>query len=239
VWLLAGLHEREAPVAELAGEHLTEAERASCAALLARDAFADEALPAERLEAELASLRALALRLQQELVPGDALVRRLWLVRTARLAAVLAAAALLAGLAMLSARRLVLGPDLSQGKPWRTSSTALTCEPMRRFCGSNETATDIFFHTAEEDFPWLELDLGTEQKVGRVELVNRTDCCQARAVPLAVELSSDRTQWKVVATRNEQFQSWTAVFSPASARYVRLRVLRRSVLHLEAVSVRR
>ena len=59
-----------------------------------------------------------------------------------------------------------------------------------------------------------------------------------RAAPLVVELSSDRSAWTKAAQRDTSFVTWTAQFPPTTARYVRLRVARRTFLHLENVSIR-
>jgi hypothetical protein len=128
------------------------------------------------------------------------------------------------------------GPDLAFGKPWRASSQQFECHPKESECGG--AATAIFFHTSEEDSPWFEVDLGGSQAIARVEVSNRDDCCLERAVPLLVEVSEDRQHWRAVARRGDSFREWEAKFAPVKARYVRLRVDRRSVLHLARVSVR-
>ena len=96
----------------------------------------------------------------------------------------------------------------------------------------------LVLHTDTEDSPWAEIDLGTPTEVHRVEVVNRGDCCADRAIPMVVELSNDRATWKQVARRDQVFGSWDASFPATTARYVRLRVLKRSVLHLRAITVR-
>ena len=73
--------------------------------------------------------------------------------------------------------------------------------------------------------------------MSRVRVLNRDDCCAERAIPLVVEVSLDRHGWHEVARRKDQFEDWTAKFSPVSARYVRLRVPRRSILHLKSVRI--
>jgi hypothetical protein len=133
-------------------------------------------------------------------------------------------------------RAWLAGPDLAAGRAWTASSTAMTCEPARHNCGGKEVG--VFFHTRLEQQPWLRIDLGGEHQVSSVELQNRQDCCQERALPLVVELSVDGLSWQQVARRTESFETWRAEFPPRRARFVRLRVTRRSVLHLERVSVR-
>jgi hypothetical protein len=140
------------------------------------------------------------------------------------------------GGAVTGIQRAMLKPDLAAGKPWRASSSLDTCKPLEHSCTS--TRTDIFFHTVEEAEPWLEIDLGRPTSFSVVDVTNRSDCCPDRAVPLAIEVSNDRTTWREVARRKETFSEWRAKFKSQQARYVRLRVLRRTLLHLEKVAVR-
>jgi hypothetical protein len=126
--------------------------------------------------------------------------------------------------------------DLAAGKPWRASSQAMHCEPRQRRCGDH-VGTRIFFHTENEPSPWVEIDLGSQQMISSVQVQNRSDCCRERALPLVVELSTDRERWHEVQRRTTNFRSWTAKFAVQEARWVRLRVDRTSILHLERVSV--
>jgi hypothetical protein len=126
---------------------------------------------------------------------------------------------------------LALGPNLIAGKPFRTSS-------QYGGCSASSPCEGIFFHTEQENNPWIEFDLGAEKPVKRVEVANRSDCCDDRAIPLIIELSNDRTKWTEVARRDTEFQSWTAKFPSRKARYVRLRVPRPTQFHLKEVVVR-
>jgi hypothetical protein len=135
-----------------------------------------------------------------------------------------------------SITRALQGPDLAAGKPWRASSKAFECHPKEMECGGARSA--IFFHTTEEEKPWVEIDLGSPQTFSRLEVVNREDCCYERASPLVAEVSSDRAQWSEVGRRTDQFRDWSATFKPTTARYVRVRADRRTTLHLVRVSVR-
>jgi hypothetical protein len=138
--------------------------------------------------------------------------------------------------ATLAVRRGLQGPDLALGKPWRASSRAFECHPHDMECGGAHSA--MFFHTTEEEKPWLLIDLGAPTEFARVEVVNREDCCIDRAVPLVLEVGDDETHFREVARNPEAFRDWEATFAPLKARYVRLRVDRRSILHLVRVSVR-
>ena len=81
------------------------------------------------------------------------------------------------------------------------------------------------------------MDLGSDAEISTVRIQNRRDCCSERAVPLVIELSHDGESWQQVSRREEPFDEWRASFEPKTARYVRMRVERRSVLHFEHVSV--
>jgi hypothetical protein len=133
--------------------------------------------------------------------------------------------------------RVRKGPDLLRGRAWRTSSTQYLCDPGHFTCGWARSA--IFFHTRLDTSPWIDFDLGTTQFFNQLTVVNREDCCSERAVPLVFEVSDDREHWRAVAHHDEPFRDWDARFSPVRARYVRLRVARRSALHLVRVSLYR
>jgi hypothetical protein len=131
----------------------------------------------------------------------------------------------------------IRGPDLAAGKPWRASSKAYDCKPADMECGGAHTG--IFFHTLEQDNPWVEIDLGKPTKFARVEVVNRDDCCLERAAPLVIETSNDGQEYREVARTTEAFDTWSATFQAVTARYVRARVDRKSFLHLVRLGVRK
>ena len=102
---------------------------------------------------------------------------------------------------------------------------------------SNDAAPDLFFHTLEEDAPAIIVDLGTVQRLHKLEVTYRIDCCHDRAQPLEVAVSTDGSNWKRVAYRRIEFSEWAPSFSPTAGRFVRLRVPRRSPLHLARIAV--
>jgi hypothetical protein len=121
-------------------------------------------------------------------------------------------------------------PDLAAGKPWHASSL---------HAGVPKAANgEYLFHTQEEEGPWFEVDLKAPTQFARVEVNNRRDCCPERAAPAIIEVSLDRKSWKEVSRRSDSYSKWTAKFAPVMARYVRVRIPRRSTLHLESVAVR-
>lgn len=146
------------------------------------------------------------------------------------------AAVLVIAMLVNSGVQVALRPkNLAEGKPWRTSSAALSCVPAEHNCGG--TKTDILFHTQEEESPWFEIDLGAAASISAATVRNRTDCCQDRAIPLVLEVSDDKATWREVAKREAAFVTWNVEFPAQTARYVRARALRRTILHLDGVLV--
>ena len=126
--------------------------------------------------------------------------------------------------------------NIARGKPWTVSSQYATaaCRSPAQKCPESPS---FFFHTNEESQPWLEFDLGSVQPLSSVKVKNREDCCSDRAIPLLLETSSDGKQWKQQARKNEVFTNWTAEFPRVEARWVRLRLARKGMLHLAQVDI--
>jgi len=127
-------------------------------------------------------------------------------------------------------------PDLASKAKWHASSNYAGCDFQAGTCDGNPT--EIFFHTQEEQDPSIEYDLGAVRRIRRVDISNRADCCQERAVPLIVEVSLDRKRWQEVSRRVETFRSVKLTFAETEARYVRLRANERTWLHFEKVAIR-
>lgn len=128
-----------------------------------------------------------------------------------------------------------LEPDLAEGKRWEASSAWGAFPRVGVMAG--EASIDGRFHTNDEQDPWMRLDLGEARRVHAIRIENRTNCCKERAIPLAIELSVDGENWKIVGYRRVLFDTIRQQFAAQEARYVRLRVDRHSVLHLRRVSV--
>jgi len=126
-------------------------------------------------------------------------------------------------------------PDLAEGRPWSTSSSAAACEPREGRCAGEHTR--VLFYTREEPRPWYQVDLGQLRAFTWVTVRNRGDALLERAIPLVLEVSDDGATWREVARRAERFDRWEARFPQVTARYLRARVDRQSVLHLEGVEV--
>jgi hypothetical protein len=133
-------------------------------------------------------------------------------------------------LVVAGGRKLTLGRNWAEGRPFRTSSSHPSCQP--------HDCADLLFHTLVENDPWVEIDLGQVRSIHRIDIANRSDCCAERAVPLVAEVSLDDRHWNQVARREAEFSTWTARFPTRPARYVRLHVPRETALHLEGIAVR-
>lgn len=201
-------------------------------ALLERDLRETFALPRDEQRADAARAGALAHALLDSL---DARERRLR-ARVTRVGAVALGAVCLLGAAFVA--RHALRTDHARRASWRASSATAGFALEGRGPHAQPGPVGAFFHTAEEPSPWVALDLGASVTVREVAIENRVDCCGERALPLAVELSHDGRAWTEVARRARPFNEWSARFAPRTARYVRLRAMRLTTLHLHAVSVR-
>ena len=149
----------------------------------------------------------------------------------------------LVAIAVLGLGSLVLAPpgtvwspkNIAAGAAWRASSAE---SPYGTSAGKVPVSAkgSFFFHTNEEDSPWVEIEL-TSGSVSGAKIVNRPDCCQTRAIPLVIELSQDQQSWTEVAHRSQPFSTWNVRFARQPARWLRVRVPRRSILHLAKIEV--
>jgi hypothetical protein len=190
----------------------------------------------EALDTVSAVMRRFATALYQGLSKDRLEKGRILAGRIGRLGALSVSLVVLAGGTSYGLSRMLAPPDLTPGASWRASSVYAGCDLKAHTCDGN--ATDVFFHTQQEQNPFIEYDLGSQKQVRRVDVTNRSDCCQERAIPLLVELSDDRKQWREVARRAETFRSIKLSFAPTEARYVRLRAADDTWLHLEKVAIR-
>jgi len=118
---------------------------------------------------------------------------------------------------------------------WRTSSAEPGFEGTGKLGDSQPY--DLLFHTREEPGPWVLVDMLKTRKIDRVVLKNRLDCCLDRGFPLVVEVSLDGASFEVVAQQDSFFTVWTARFKKRAARYVRVRSLRTTALHLHRIEL--
>jgi hypothetical protein len=148
----------------------------------------------------------------------------------------LTSAALL-GLMTLVAYAWIERSNLANGKPWRASSALGECQPIHR--GGCPARPGIFFHTKEDDNPWIEYDLSKPTAFSSVVVENAKDGFTERAIPLIIEVGNDQVNWREIARTTSDFKEWTATFPTITARFVRLRVPRVTYLHLAQVTIKR
>ncbi len=212
-------------------EPLSRARRA-----LVERSFVDTAeLPPELLPGDAEAARTFVQGLVRAKLQPERRAEQLLVERTVRLLALLAVLAAIVSTALWAVGRHRRPEDLAAGKPWRASSSPDICHPEIHRCAG--VRTDMFFTTSEESEPWVQIDLGKTTGFNTVDVTNRSDCCPDRAVPLVIEVSRDGTHFREVARREQTFSFWAATFARQRARYVRLRVPRRTILHLDRVAV--
>ncbi len=208
-------------------------------ASLALDGFVEfAALSAEEQARQSRDLAVFARSLLAQVEAPRVRLDRLYVQRIVRTGGLLLALVVIA-LAVLSTRSWnERQRDLARGRPYRTSSSypGVGCKSPDQDCPESPF---FFFHTQEEDHPWVELDLGGKKRFSAVRIINREDCCAERAVPLAIEVSNDRKTWREVARRDDTFNNWYKEFPPVSARYVRAISLHKALFHLRRFSVLR
>jgi hypothetical protein len=212
---------------------------AALAQAIAGKSFADyAALPRGEQRGLAERLLSFAHALCSEIDPTGVDTGRIWARRLLRLGVVMAGVGLLYLAGTLVADRVERAHDLARGKPWAASSRYPTygCTSPAQECENSDV---YFFSTDLEENPHIDWDLGKPQAVSGVRVDNRVDCCSDRAVPLVVEVSLDHVTWREVARRTEEFTTWKARFAPAQARWVRLRIPRRTLLHLVRVRILR
>ena len=199
--------------------------------------FETPTLPVDDVEQAARELRGVAERLLKSAPLPQSAPDRVMFQRVSRVGSLALLLIALFGGVMVLRGQLEERADLSRGKPWTQSSIYEPvcvsplhhCEPDRGF----------FFHTQDELNPWLEIDLLQNQQFSALHVFNRQDCCAERVVPLVIEVSTDHAHWREVARKTDVFDEWKPRFSPVSARWVRLRIAGRSLLHLYDVRVLR
>jgi hypothetical protein len=214
------------------GDELARARRA----LFADDALTRSARSIDETRADLAAARRFAKtlidRLEARATRSARLHAERW-IRIVSVAALFVAVALAIDLVFIVRR-----PDLVPRAHWTASSADLGWPIAGVGMSGPRAGADVFFHTREQENPFVQFDLGSVRSIARVLVVNRTDCCQERAVPLAIEISNDARRWTEVARNSSPFDSWDELFwRRRRARYVRFVARRRTVLHLTRVEI--
>jgi hypothetical protein len=197
------------------------------------EAYLAELAPAERAKM-LEELRALAQGLaDRSFDEATRLPRMLW-TRRFRIGVV---ALFFGGILAWSLFRLVVPRNLALHRPVEVSDREATygVDPSHVVDGDE---LNLGFHTGNKKSAHVTIDLGNVMRVKRVVVYNRIDCCQERAVPLEVQLSTDGHEFTTVATREFRFQQWEATLPPGSrARFVRLEHKAHGAFHLAEIKV--
>ena len=217
-------------------EKLSEDERKLIGQVLAADGLEQLVqLPKDRRTSAGKALAKVASKLYEELEREANRVASVLYMRWLRILGVAVGILIIIGIIYSVVRRSVSGPNLALGaKVTLSSNSKRWGVPPERAVDGNRN--DLGFHTNNQDNAWVQLDLGSEKRIRKVVVYNRSTNAQ-RAVPLVVEVSKDQREWKEVARRDEQFAIWTAEFSPKRVRYVRLRLLHKDFLHLNEIEV--
>lgn len=142
----------------------------------------------------------------------------------------------LAGLAWCFRVELGLSRNLALGADFRVSSGLLGGSLSGKLTADSGQP---FFQSTLEESPSIVVDLGGVRPFSRLRVVNRADCCLPSAVPLVAELSDDGKSWRPLLRRELPFVVLDARLPSVAARFLRLRVDRVSVLHLNEIGVYR
>lgn len=190
-------------------------------------------LPTAERERVLGAMRVLARDLAAPLEKDAARARRPGRARRLR--------ATLAGLLLVPIPWfVVLGtarPNLALHRPVVVSDRDPTfgVDPSQVVDGDQ---LNLGFHTSARPNTTLTIDLGSIEPLRRVEVYNRSDCCQDRVAPLTVQVSADAFDYRTVARRTRVFQHWTVPLpAETSARFVRLVHEGSDPFHLSEVEV--
>lgn len=137
--------------------------------------------------------------------------------------------------------RARFGTVVSTDAILRCSSTSPWDEPEYHLSLLADGHEPFAFHTAEEERPWVQIDLGKAQPVTAVWIRNRTDGNGARTTKLAVSISSDGAAWNEVATADGPTAEWSISLldgeKPRTARFVRVALGGKGYLHLSQLRI--
>jgi hypothetical protein len=203
-------------------------------ALAARDPFyVDELEAAARARLQRALDRAAsALRRRVE-------ARSVVHVRALRWGRLLAPVVLVLYVAWVGVRHRFVPANVAIGKPVKVSSYKEN-PPDGHELAEGKPGFTFTVATKVEDSPNVVIDLLDDYAIDRVAVYNRADGWWDDCLPLVVELSRDGKTFVELARRDTFFGFTTPWVAPASgrmARYVRVRVARKSSLVLGRVEV--
>ncbi|HEX3597694.1 MAG TPA: discoidin domain-containing protein [Polyangiaceae bacterium] len=161
-------------------------------------------------------------------------VRRVGYARWTRVA-VAGAILVVAGISVLAS--LLKRPNLAlhAGVTLNDSDPNFNVDPARVVDGDR---SNLGFHSAQKANATLTIDLGAVKSVHHIDIYNRSDCCQERAVPLEAEVSVDGSKYRSMAQMKYPFEFWSAPLPGGTkARYVRLVHTSALYFHLAEVEV--
>lgn len=95
----------------------------------------------------------------------------------------------------------------------------------------------LLLHTAEEEKPWIIVDMLENRSIRRIVVENRLDCCQDRGLPMTAELRAETGDYVEVARRTTPFDTWEVGVVPGRVRYLRLSAEKKTFLHLQAIEI--
>lgn len=187
-------------------------------------------LPHEEQQRCLRGLRELALALAEQLAQSTQSARSRRLARVVKLAAV--------GLCLLIplAWALLRPPNLALNRAVVVSSRhrEFGVDPRQVVDGKRR---NLGFHSEDAGRAVVTVDLGMVRRIRRVDVFNRSDCCQERAVPLELKVSKDGRSFRTLLVRIDSFSLWKAEFPATEARYVRLAQDQAAAFHLAEIEV--
>ncbi|HEY8039938.1 MAG TPA: discoidin domain-containing protein [Polyangiaceae bacterium] len=136
-------------------------------------------------------------------------------------------------------RAKVLPQNIALNKPVRPSSRKHN-PPDGHELVDGDLGTSFGIHTNTEDDPNVVIELQDRYWIDSIKVYNRVDGWYDDCLPLVVELSNDGVKYEVLGRREEHFGTdppWTIDGRGKPARFVRLRVDRRSYLALSEVEI--
>ena len=136
------------------------------------------------------------------------------------------------------------GRNLALGRSAKQSSLYGDLGRYGPFGGVNGKKTGtVGFHTALEEFPWWQVDLGDIYFLTEIHVYNRLDAVPERAYNFIVRLSEDDKQWKLVhrqggiAFGGIDGNPAQIILDRVPAQFVRIELEGKGYLHLDEVEV--
>ena len=192
-------------------------------------------LSAEQRECQVRLLLQVAGRMDAQLAPDVWRLARLRELGRFRIVVASLLGIALLGAGWMAATSALRGSNLALGRTVTISSSDRTYGgPTQKLV--DDDLSDLGMHSEREAQPWARVDLGAVHDIHQVVIHNRLSCCQERAVPMVIEVSTDGKQYQQLGKRTATFSVW-ALNAIARARFVRVRVLKTTFLHINEIAV--